>query len=367
MKLESGKITPAQLMFAAACFIQASSLLSAFLVGVTAADSWFAVILGILCCVPLLMIYIGLLKLFPGKNLVEINRLAYGKIIGPVASLLQIVFILTLASLNLRDLDVFVKQTIMDKTPDIVLMLCCILVSALAIHYGIEVVLRYGFMFILLSGFVLLISLLLAANQMDFNNFLPMLQMPPIKYVQGANIALSIPFGELFVFLMIAPYVHEKKRKFGRYFIGGFLLGGILFLLVVFRDTAVLGNTIGLFALPAFETLRLVSLLGAISRMEILFATVLIALLFFKVSVLYYAAVLAIAQIFNMKSYRPIILVTGILIIGYSFTLYPSNVQHANSGRETSTILWQLFETVIPFFALILGAVKKKIRKEVQA
>ena len=367
MMLEKGKITPVQLMFATACFIQASSLLSAFLVGVTAADSWIAVILGIIACIPLLMIYIGLLKLYPGKNLVEINQLSYGKMIGTAVSLLQIVFILTLASLNLRDLDVFVKETIMDKTPDFVLMISCILVCALAIHYGIEVTLRYGFMFVLLSGFVLLISLVLAINLMDLNNFLPMFQLPPIKYVQGANVVLSIPFGELFIFLMIAPYVHEKNRKFGRYFVGGFLLGSILFLLVVFRDTAVLGNTMGLYALPAFETLRLITLFGSISRVEILFAAVLIALLFFKISVLYYALVLAVAQLFNMKSYRPIILVTGILIIGYSFTLYPSNVQHANSGRETSTILWQVFETVIPLFALILGAIKKKKRKDVQA
>ena len=158
-------------MYTTACFIQASSLLSSFLVGVTAAESWIVVLLAIVACIPLLMIYIGLLKLYPGKNLVEINQLSYGKILGTIASLMQILFILTLASLNLRDLDVFVKQTIMDKTPDFVLMISCILVCALAIHYGIEVTLRYGFMFVLLSGFVLLVSLLLAVNLMDLNNF----------------------------------------------------------------------------------------------------------------------------------------------------------------------------------------------------
>ena len=131
MKLETGKITPSQLMYTTACFLQASSLLSSFLVGVTAADSWIVVLLAIVACIPLLMIYIGLLKLYPGKNLVEINQLSYGKILGTIASLMQILFILTLASLNLRDLDVFVKQTIMDKTPDFVLMISCILVMVL--------------------------------------------------------------------------------------------------------------------------------------------------------------------------------------------------------------------------------------------
>ena len=367
MKLENGKVTPAQITFGAACFIQASSLLSSILIGVTDTDSWFAVVLGFIACIPIMLIFLGLIKTFPGKNLIEMNEIAFGRIIGTVASIIQILFFLTMVSLNLRDLNSFAKETIMDKTPDIVLMGTCIIVSSLAIRYGIETVMRYGFIFIVISSIVLILSILMSINNMDLNNFLPLLQKPAAKYVQGANIVLSVPFGELVVFLMIAPYVHDENRKFGRFFLGGYLLGGILYLLAVVRDTAVLGNTIVLFSMPAFETHRLIELFGALSRMEILFSSVLLLLLFYRITLLYYAVVLATAQIFRLKSYKPIIWTVGVIIIGYSFTLFTSNVQLAQTARRTGNILWQLLETVIPVLILICGVVKKRAKKNKEA
>ncbi len=367
MKLETGKITPSQMMFSAACFIQSSSLLSAFLTGVTDNDSWFVVAAGIVVCLPILLTYIGLAKMYPGKNLVEINDLAFGKVLGKVATFFHISFFLTLAALNLRDLSLFVKQTVMDKTPDIVLSAVCMLVSAMAVRHGLKVVTRFAFLFIAISITVLSSSLLFASPQMDLNNFLPMLQMPASKYVQGINIVLSIPFGELVVFLMILPYVRGKQKPISRYFLGGFLLGSVLFLVVVLRDTAVLGNTLSLFALPAFETLRLVTLFGSLSRLEILFAVVLIILLFFKISLLHYVTALAAAQVFKMKSYKPLVLAIGILMIGYGFTLYPSSIQHASTGQETAIILWQVFEFILPLLALVVGKIRKGKTREAEA
>jgi spore germination protein KB len=108
----------------------------------------------------------------------------------------------------------------------------------------LQVVTRYAFFFISISVLVLGASLLFASSEMDLNNFLPMLQLPAKKYVEGINIVMSIPFGELVIFMMVLPYVREKQKPLGRYFLGGFQLGAVMFLLVVFRDTAVLGNTV---------------------------------------------------------------------------------------------------------------------------
>ncbi len=367
MSLETGKITPSQVLFSTACFIQSSSLLSAYITGVTDYDSWFVVVGGIVLCLPILLVYIGLVKLYPGKNLVEINDLAFGKVLGKVVTFLHILFFLTLAALNLRDMSLFIKQTIMTKTPDVVLSAVCVLVSAIAVRYGLQVVTRYAFLFISIAVLVLIFSLLFASSEMDINNFLPILQLPAMKYVEGINIILSIPFGELVVFLMILPYVRKKQKPIGRYFLGGFLMGAVMFLLVVFRDTAVLGNTVSLFALPAFESLRLVTLFGSLSRLEILFAVVVIILLFFKISILHYVTVLSTAQVFKMKSYKPIVFAVGVLMVSYGFTLYPSSIQHDTSGRETSDILWQVFEFILPLLALIVGKIRKKKAKGAEA
>jgi spore germination protein KB len=125
------------------------------------------------------------------------------------------------------------------------------------------------------------------------------------------------------------------------------------------RDIAVLGNTLHLFTLPALVTLRLVNLGMALSRMEILFAVALIMLMFFKITFLYYAAVIAVAQLFNLGAYRHIVLAASALIIAYGLTLYPCPVEHAASAREIVPIIWTLFEILLPLLTFVIAKLRK--------
>lgn len=136
-----------------------------------------------------------------------------------------------------------------------------------------------------------------------------------MKYLQGTHIISTIPFGEIVVFLMVTPNIKIPKNKIGKYFTLGFAIGGISLILIVLRDIAVLGNTITLFTFPSFETLRMIRLSNTLGRMEVLFAVILIILMFFKISFLYYVSVLAISQIFKLNSHKNIVIGVGIIII----------------------------------------------------
>ena len=48
MKIDNGKVSASQFMFTVACFIQASTLLTAFFISVTKQDSWIVSIFGFL-------------------------------------------------------------------------------------------------------------------------------------------------------------------------------------------------------------------------------------------------------------------------------------------------------------------------------
>lgn len=348
------------MLFSVVCFIQASSLLTAFLAGVTFQDSWFAILIGTIAGLPMIWIYNMLISRFPGKNLLEILSEVFGKVLGKIFGVMYIWFFLTLTSLNTIDMGNFVKLTIMEETPRLILMVLCIVVGAWAIRYGIGVVSRYSFLFSMISFIILVIGIFLVWNQMDFKNFLPMFTLPVKEYIQGTNIILTIPFGELVVFLMIIPNVNIPPQKISKMFFIGYLLGGIHILVVMARDIAVLGNTIAMFSLPSLVTLRLVHLGEALSRMEILFAVVLIMLMFFKITFLYYVTVITIAQFFNLKEYKPLILSIGALILSYGLTLYVSPVKHTLSGQEIVPIFWILFEFLLPLVTLVTAAIRKR-------
>jgi spore germination protein KB len=359
MKIEQSKISAGQFMFSIACFLRSSSLLSSVFLSITNHDSWISLFLAMIICIPIVFVYCFLAKQHPGCNLIQINDAVFGKIAGKFVSILYVWFFFTLTALNLRDLGDFVNKTIMARTPVTVIIILFILLCAWAIYYGLEVVTRYSVLYIIVSTLILLISIISTYELIDFENFLPILDHPIKSQIQVTHICSTIPFGEIVIFLMITPYIDKQPNKLLRYFIGGFLIGGILILLVLLRDIAVLGNTIGYFALPSFETLRLATLFKTISHMEILFAILLIILLFFKISFLFYASMLALSQILKIKSYRPIILPCAALVVVYAIITFEDAMQHIKVGQETVPFFWVFFEMLLPFITLIVSYIKK--------
>lgn len=367
MRIDKGEISGRQFMFSVACLIQASSLLTAFLVGIGKQDSWINVLLGAAVCLPLLFLYRGLMVMFPDKNLIQVLEEVFGKVAGKILGVGYIWFFLTLASLNLTDLGDFTNLTIMEETPSLLLIVMCVLVAAMAVRGGIRLVTKYSAAFMVTACVILIVSTLLVANQMNPENFLPVFNQEPIRYVQGAHVILTIPFGEIVIFLMLKPNVQLSKKQTTRYLFIGFGLGALSILTVVMRDTAVLGNTLDMFTMPSLVTLRLVNFGLSLSRMEILFAAILIMLSFFKITLLYYVVVLTIAQVFDIQEYKNIVLAVGALMVTYGLTLYSNSAQHAASARETVPIIWSLFEFLLPLITLVAAKIKaKKKKKEMQ-
>ncbi len=365
MRIDKGSISGMQFMFAMACYIQASTLLTSFVAAVTTQDSWLAALFGSLVCLPLIWLFRSLMVMFPNQNLLEILDEVYGPVLGKILGAAYCWFFITLASINLTDLGDFTKLTIMEETPNVVLLIMCILVAAMAVRKGVSLVTRFSDFFVTVAFSILVVSIVLVLNQIKPANFLPIFDQPPIKYIQGTHIIATIPYGELVVFLMIHPNAKMSRRDTGRYLLWAFFLGGFTMLFIVLRDVAVLGNTLDMFTIPSLVTLRLVNLGMALSRVEILFVIILIMLLFFKIMVLYYISVLTVAHLLKIKKYRNLVLALGALMVTYGLTLYPCPVRHAASAQETVPFIWSPFEILLPLLTFIVAKIRKlPVRKE---
>ncbi len=363
MKVENAKISATQFMFSIVIFIRSSSLLSAFFFSITKQDSWLIVLFGTVVCIPLLWVYVALAKQYPDKSLIQINDEVFGRIGGKIVSVFYIWFFFTLTTLNLRDLGGFVNKSIMILTPNTVIISIFIILCAWSVYYGLEVVTRYSIVFTIISTAILIVSILATFNIMNFENFLPILHQPVNSYIHGTHIISTIPFGELVVFLMIAPNVEGKEKGLAKYFYGGFFIAALLILLVILRDTAVLGNMLEFLSLPSFEALRLATLFETISHIEILFAVLLILFLFFKISILFYTSILAVSHFFKIKSYRPLILPASALIVVYSITIFENVIMHTTISRGTAPFFWAFIEMILPFITLMVSYIKKAIKK----
>ncbi|HWS29767.1 MAG TPA: endospore germination permease [Clostridia bacterium] len=359
MRIDSSQISKNRFMFSLACFLQSSALLTSFVAGVTEQDSWFAVLISLVIVIPLIYLYRTIMVMFPGKNYIQVLEDVFGLVLGKIFGIAYAWFFITLASLNLLDLGDFTKVTVLRDTPQIVLSVMCILVGALAVRNGLKVVVRYSSVFTIIEFAIVGFSILLLLGQLNFQNFLPVFDMPAVKYVQGAHIITTIPFGELVTFLMITPNVKLSRRDATKYWFLGAGMGILTIVVVLLRDIAVLGNTMHLFALPGLMTMRLVFIGDALSRIEIIFAVALIMLLFFKITFLCYVSTIAIAQLFRTTRFKHLALVVGAFILAYMPTLFSSSVEHAVTGQEAVPFIWTPFEVLIPLTVFIVAKVRK--------
>lgn len=364
MNIDKSRISPARFMFAIICYIQGSSLLTSFIVAVTDHDSWIAVLIATVVFLPVIWLYRVLVVRYPNQNLLEMMETVFGKPIGKALGVLYVWFFFTLASLNLYDLGDFTRLTLMEQTPNVVLVILCLIVAAMAVRHGLRAVAWYSSLYMIVSFTIFALTILLVLNSLNFDNFLPMFELPAIKYAQGAHIISTIPFGELVAFLMITPNVNLTPKATTKCMLFGFLIGAATTLLVVARDTAVLGNTMKMFALPSLVTLTLVHLGEALSRVEILFAIILVMLLFIKITFLIYVSVRAIAQVVGAKSIKHLTLIAGAFMVAYGQTLYHDSMEHALSAHEIVPIAWTFFEALIPLVLLIVAMLRKFPQKK---
>jgi spore germination protein KB len=357
--LDKSKITGAQFLFTVACFLQSATLITSFFVKISLHDSIFVMLTGFILLLPVLFLFLFIMKTFPGKNLIQINDIVFGKFIGKIISVIYLFFFLSLSSLNLRDMGDFVNNTFMTKTPLSVLIILFMTICVWAVKNGLDVVTRYNIFLSVLILIAIIFDTILVSNLFDLQNFLPFFDITFKKYVQATNTITTIPFGELLVFLMIIPNVKLDHKKIKKYFFIGFLIGFISLLTVVFREIAVLGDTLSLFTYPSYETLKLINLGATFTRLEIILAFVIVMLSFSKVVFLFYVTVIAFAQILNLNSFKPFVLSIGIIITIYSLIIYDNGMKHAYASSNIHPVIWTFIEIILPVLTLILILVRK--------
>lgn len=360
------RISGKELMFLVASFIHGSTLLSSFVVGITRQDTWFVSIAGFVLTLLLAFMYITIAKKFPGKNIISINEIVFGKVLGKIVSMLYVLFFFSLLFLNTREVGDFITGYIMPETPQYAITIMFLFVCAYTAKKGIRALARCASFFVLLIVSIKVISTLLLIPQMNFSNFAPAFVQPFMNYVQAIHTATILPYSEVMVFLMIFPFVDEKC-DIAKPFIKGIAIGAVLMIIVCIRDWAVLGNVALLLPQLTFQTDRVLQIGGAAVRMEVLFAVILLILQFVKISVLLFTVTLGIAQIFKLKSYQPLVYVIAAIGTCFAVFVWDAHAESLYWGSHVATVYSSFFEVVIPLITLAIIFIREFNRKKKQA
>ncbi|MDF1495246.1 GerAB/ArcD/ProY family transporter [Caproiciproducens sp. CPB-2] len=381
MKLEKGSISSKDLMFSVFCFMQGTVLRSGFIISVTRQDSWAMAITGFLLTLPILAVYTGLLRKFPGKNLIEIDDIVFGPVFGKILSALYLFFFVSLAALNTRDLGNFVAGYMMPETPIAAVTLVFLVGCAYALRKGIENLMHLSVLFTIIAMGALAVNSILLLKDVQPEFLKPFFQLKFPEFVQGTVSVAAVPMGEILAFTMITPML-EKGKKAGKPLLLGLALSAASMVFVIMRDIITLGPLVAIVSLPSFESMRYVSLAGILTRMESIYAVVLVILFLFKVSILLYAFVLGLTQMLSGKSppranpdhkgqsceteqlqgqhsAPPLMLISVAFVFFYSLFVFESMMENMNWGATTAPFFSLTFEFLLPAVSLLVVCLRK--------
>lgn len=363
MKIEKGEISSSQLMFLVIGLIQGSNLVMTYLYGITNHDTWLAVLVAFVISFPFVWIDIALAQKFSGKNLIQINDIIYGSYLGKLISTLYILFFLLLNALNIRYIGAFFTTYIMPETPIIAIIIMFTFVCAWAVRNGLEVIARSSFILVVITALLIIFDTVLLLKDMKLTNFLPIFDLSLKDFIQGTQLVVSIPFTQIVVFLMFIPFVNNIKQAKGSIVLG-VIIGGISLLITVIRDIATLGIMANIMVSPTFEAVRLIEIAKILTRLDILVAIGLLVIMFLRVSIFYYATVLSIAQIFNLRSFVPLVFPIGIIIISLTMLLFDSSMEHTYSTSNFYPIYSFPFQILIPPISLFIAKIRGLPKKQ---
>lgn len=347
-----------QFTFLIISFIMGSTLLITMIDGIASQDTWIVVILGFAVSIPFLLIYSHLAKRFPGKNLIQMNDIIFGKAIGKIISLVYVTCFFLVLTFNISDVSSFYTGYVMPDTPKMVFIVIFTLVCAFAVQRGVAAIAKVSLLTTVLTiGAVILTTLMLIGN-MDFSNFLPVLDEPVIRYVQATQITVEIPYLEVVSLLMVAPLIKDN-RKLTRSWILGVAVAALLFLTIVVRDTAVLGGASGILGDNSFEAIRLIDIEGFLTRIELLIALNYTTSLFIKNSVLYYATLSGISQLLGIERNNSLILPLGGIVIVFAAVKVESVVMHTVWGAQYAAVFSFPYTVFLPLLTVIVAAIRK--------
>ena len=360
-------ITPRQLASTVILFLIGSS--SLFLLGGNAdRDAWISVIIGMLAGLLMLScVTLQIQRLEPNRNLIELFKLYFGRIIGFVFGFIYIIYYSYKCIRNVRE---FADLSIMYLLPDtplsmVILMICFIGGYAVIGGPGVFFRMVEVLLPILVVIYVVLFLLLLSAGLMDLNRLLPMLEKG-FKPVWDAAIPeiISFPFGEMVLFLMFWRYTAEgDSGTVMGMTMKGYIFAGVFITLMNIVTIASLGQLSGWSVVPLLQATTFVELGNILERIDPLVSLLLFSAVYVKLTAYYLGASIAFAYLFRVKLRIAAIPVGfGIYAGSYWFKSYMHQV---NVGFERNLkVHFPIFQIVIPIVLLLVMLMRKKIRSK---
>jgi spore germination protein KB len=364
--MEKGKISSLQMAIMMYPTIVATVIISVPAITAKYAhnDLWLSPLISSVNGYVTVYIAFQLHKFYPNQTVIQFSEKIMGRIAGKMTGFFILFFYIQSTGQILRSYSDLLVNSFLLKTPISVIMITMILLCAIGVSCGIEVLGRAAQVFLPAFVIPLFIFIFLISPEYHFKNIFPILSeglLPPIK---GAIAPMSW-FSEFFLMVFLLPFVSDVKKgkKFGMITVFAVMI--TLFavnLMVLF----VLGSTTSTWTYPLITAGRYIGIADFFENLESIAMAVWILGAFVKISVFFYACALGTAQWLNLSDYRPVVWPLGILFVEFGFWALPGSTAYTKYVSTTLPFYGTFIQTIIPLFLLVVAVIKSKKRNGVK-
>lgn len=300
-------------------------------------------------------------KLYPNETLIEYSELILGKLVGKLIGVAILFFYLHMTGIIVLEYGEFVLETFLPHTPMMVILGSMVLVCALAVYGGIEIIGRCSEMIVPVVFLLYIFIFLLLLKDLNIQNLFPIMESGLTDSFKGSVVPQSW-FSEFFLISFFYPYLTDKEKGMKWGFISVF---SVVFLMVLTNLTTLLlfGNMTANLTYPVMIATRYISIAGFLEHLESIVMAIWVAGTFVKISVFYYALSLGTAQLLKLSDYRPIVLPLGFLLVLFGIWTAPSLEVLIHFLSTTAPFYFLSFQVAIPIMLLVMALIKNKIQQ----
>jgi spore germination protein KB len=319
-------------------------------------DAWLSPLVASVSGLVSFYLALMLHRRFPGETIIQYSPRILGWFGKGIALIYWVVYIHA-CSFIIRYYTDLVNGVFLLQTPPVVVMGGMVLVCAAAVRGGLETIVRSA-QFLTLPAFAVLLTLtVLSSTEWEVDNLFPILEHGIGPVVRGA-VNPSIWYSEYFLAAFLLPYVKEQDKA-GRW--GAISIFGSMLTLTVFDLIAVfvLGNQSATFLYPLFETFRLISLAGFFEHIDAFVLAMWMIIIFAKICLFLYVAVLGSAQWLGLSDTKPLALPIAFILVAVGIWTTP-NVSFMNRFLDGEGLFYShLAQVVIPLGLLVVAGIRK--------
>ncbi|MEO3944947.1 endospore germination permease [Gorillibacterium sp. CAU 1737] len=319
------------------------------------ADDWLSVLVAWIAYLPLLLLCGRLMKLCPAQDLIGILLKVMGPWLGRFVGMLYVFYAFLIGSMVLRNFGDFCQAVSYTDTPLLVPILMLGVLAIWAAYAGVEVLARTSAVLFVGVMLMFVVVSLLGLSAVKPHNLLPILEHGMLPVLKGGFTSFSLPFGETILLITVFSCISNIQRG-SRPLLLGVGIAGFLSVYTSLRNTSILGSDIASsLYFPSYVAISRIHVGEFIQRIEGSSATVFLCALFIKVAVCLLLVSKGTAQIFNLKSYRSLVLQLGLLMIYLSTFVFSSLMQMIEAAGKYYPYFAFPFVAILPLVTWIVA------------